>query len=154
MSDLSTAWLLAAGEELQLAMAQHEVMEYLSTPQLHFVPTTPVHSCNVIFWRDQIVPVVDLVELSGLGGNADHSGVAILAYQEFSKSPLMYVGLRVSTSPISIEVNDEDVCRWPEDGPELIGDLILTAFTHDGQTVGILNTSALCSTKFSEASMN
>jgi len=72
------AWLLAPHEHFKIALDESSVEEYIRDPQLYSVPDA-VNYCNeIILWRNNFTPVIDLSLI--LGGEAlDASHLAIVA---------------------------------------------------------------------------
>ena len=152
MSDeLSTAWLVDVCEGLQVAVAEREMMAYETSPQIRSLPLTP-HSCSqVVFWGDQIVPLVNLGDITAKELAATISAVVVMAYQTQPKTPLSYIAIGVKSDPVKIMVSDKQACDLPDNFPEDIWmPLALSAFSRNGQPVPILNIAMLCSREFHE----
>ena len=114
MSSITPAWLLPVGDNLQFSVGEHEAEAYIDGINLHKVPKTPDFCSQVVYWREMILPVVDLNKLIGdtLSINiadtyAKH--LFILSYQKEENTPLEYMAFRLSSAPEKIQVNDESI---------------------------------------------
>lgn len=151
MSDSNSAWLLDVGNDIQIAVAEPEMVEYLLAPQLHRLPLTPDYCSHVLFWRRLILPVIELsvlLDRSPTAGGA--SALTVLRYQKMSHAPLDYFALVVEKPPHRITVNDQQACDGPtsDHGIWQSSELVLTYFSQNGITTPILNLPYLTSEAF------
>ena len=121
----SKAWLLYPAPGVQMAVANNAVAEYVLAPQMHEVPLTPSHCSKVIFWRDQIVPVMNVGQLVG-APDFQSSGLSVLVYQPVPMEPLQYLAIWQNDSPDSVMVDDEQSCELPE-GHAALWDFVTSA---------------------------
>lgn len=143
---MSRAWLLIPYGVESFAVADHTVMEYLSTVQLHPVPLTPPHCRAAIFWRQRIVPLVDFSALSGQRAVTIPKAV-VLAYQTESGAPLVYIAVALREPPVRVSVSDEAACALPLENKALWQKVAVSCFARDGMAIPIVNVARLDSAK-------
>ncbi len=148
MPERSAAWLLVPGEGQQISVAQHEVVEYVDSPDIRQVPSAPQHCSSVLFWREQIVPLMDFRVLAGQDATAPIRAVVVLAYQTQARMPLAHVAIGVEQAPARIAVDDSQLCELPADNADLWEFLAMSCFSHEETPTLILNIAALCSAQF------
>ncbi len=148
MANVNHAWLLKPGANLQLAVPEYQMAEYVIAPDIAPVPLAQQHCRSVLFWRDRMVPLMELAQLTGGVDLPPLTGVVILAYQRQAGAPLEYVGVAVSESPARIQVDDERVCDLAEDYPDCLSAVSVSCFSHDGLPTVILNLERLSSQEF------
>lgn len=139
MSNTVPAWLLRVADNIQFSIGEHEATEYIDTPALHHVPMAPEYCNNILFWRDIMVPVIDMNILHGNSATTDYQHVMVLAYQEKEGMPLEYVAFTLASAPDKILVNDDDACELPESYPEILRPYVLSLFNYNNQVTSILD---------------
>jgi len=143
------AWILRLDGGQSWAVAGPQMIEYVVTPRYQRLALCAAHSDTVAFWRDTLVPLVDLPALSGAGA-AQRGAIAVLAYQSVPLQPLEYLGLWVAQSPAKALVSDAQGCVLPEQLREpALASLVLSCFEHGGVAVPVLDVQRLASTSFS-----
>jgi chemotaxis signal transduction protein len=138
------AWLLRAAGDVTLAVAQHEMIEYLTEARVQRVPLANAHCEHLAVWRDKLVPVLDFARLFIGGNGAVRRALSIVAYQPRAQQPLAYLGIWTDTAPSRITVSDDQACELPPDWcEERLQNLALSCFAHEERTVPILNLANL-----------
>jgi len=148
-SEITSAWLLAVSRSFSIAVAQVVVAEYILEPELKLVPGSIDYCNQVVNWRGEFIPVMDLSVLFGEEA-LDSSSIAVIAYQEYQGQSLQYAALKLSRGVEQIEVSDESMCDIPEDFPEIMRPLIDSIFSHDDQVVAVINLADLCNEGYSD----
>ena len=143
MSNTAPAWLLRVADNIQLSIGEHEATEYIAAPALQHVPMAPEYCKNILFWRDIMVPVIDLNILHGHSATTNYQHVMVLAYQEKEGMPLEYVAFTLASAPDKILVNDDDVCELPESYPETLRPYVISLFNYNNQVTSILDIARL-----------
>ena len=148
MAENSVAWLMISSGNKQFAVAEHEMIEYITSPVLHNIPLSPRYNTSIMFWREQILPVFNLGLLPGQVVDAPGNRLSVLAYQTRPREPLKYIGVTLCEAPSRIQVNDNQICELPEQDMNLWQHLTLSCFSHDGIATPILDITFLCSSEF------
>ncbi len=146
-----SAWRVVVGDGVQIAVADNEMFEYVVDPQLQSVPFTPIYCSNVMLWREQIVPVMDLSLLVSKPPSVKMPvTVAIVAYQTKPREPLEYLGLLTREPPVRVTVVDDQACDLPASDTDFweSKELALACFNCDGQPTPVVNIAHLCSERF------
>jgi len=134
MSDSNTAWLLDVGNDIRIAVAEPEMVEYMLAPRLHRLPLTPHYCSHVLLWRRLILPVIELTVLFDRSPSAGRAAaLTVLRYQKVAHTPLEYFGLLVEKPPHRIIVNDQQACDGPTSDHKIwqTSDLVLAYFSHN-----------------------
>lgn len=147
MNAHAKAWLLVPQGLPSLAVADHEVIEYLSVVEARPVPMAPLHVGAVIFWRDCIVPLMNFAVLAGQTSAAT-SKTVLLGYQREPATPLSYIAIALRESPTRVVVDDETACPLPESNAEFWQHLAKACFFHAGVAIPIIDIAVLCSAGF------
>ncbi|MEN8800350.1 MAG: chemotaxis protein CheW [Thiogranum sp.] len=148
MADVNYAWLLKPAANLQIAVAEYQMAEYVIDPQVEPVPLAPKHCRSVLFWQDRIVPLMELARLAGNNHAGPVESVVVMAYQNRARAPLQYVAVAVSEPPSRIPVDDEQICELADDYADSLRAVTLSCFSHAGQPTAILNLERLSSADF------
>lgn len=144
MSNTAPAWLLRVADNIQFSVGEHEATEYIDAPALQHIPMAPEYCKNIIFWRDMIVPVIDMNVLHGNFATTNCQHVMVLAYQEKKDMPLEHVAFTLTSAPDKILVNDDDACdELPESYPETLRPYVISLFNYNNQVTSILDISRL-----------
>ena len=139
------AWLLELGGDRLAAVALHELVEVLSRPRRFHVPLAYPTCHEVIVWRDEILPVVDLRHAAGAGarpGAGAASVTAVAAYQLAPGQRLRHGAFELNAMPKTIEVSDEMSCPPPGSG-EPLGALALACFSYQNLPVPVVDLARL-----------
>jgi chemotaxis signal transduction protein len=138
------AWLLQAAGDMTLAVAQHEMIEYLTDARSQRVPLANAHCEHLAVWRDRLVPVLDFARLFAGSKGASQRSMSVVAYQPSARQPLEYLGIWTDTAPSRITVSDDQACELPPAWrDERLQELALSCFAHEERTVPILNLANL-----------
>jgi chemotaxis signal transduction protein len=147
----SQAWLLDCGNSLSIAVGFNEMVELLQNHNSYTVPGSPGYCSSLLVWQNNsLVPVMDLAMLAGKKPTDNEVPfVSILRYQEAPRMPLQHLGLKVKTAPRRIQINDEQVCDFPQ-GPNFspLRPVTLSSVLHEENAVMIIDIAGLCSTEF------
>lgn len=147
----SQAWLLDCGNSLLIAVGFHEMVELLQNHNSYSVPGSPRYCSSLLVWHDNsLIPIMDLASLAGkkLADN-ETPFVSILRYQEAPRMPLQHLALKVTTAPRRIDIDDEQVCDFPQ-GPNFspLRPVTLSAVLHEENAIIIIDLARLCSAEF------
>ena len=147
---VSDAWLLEANDSLSIAIGDHEMVEFVQAAAISFpVPGSPDYCGHVVFWQNNLIPVIDMGVLLGKPALDASAFMSLVAYQQQPGSPLQYLAIKVTTAPEKILVDDAQVSEIPD---ELSNSLLMPAchscFTHGDRSVVILDIAGLCSAEF------
>lgn len=146
---ISSAWLLEPNDLLSMAIGDHEMVEYVHVSASFPVPGAPKYCNHVLFWKHNLVPVMDLGILLGKPAQGTSAFISLVAYQERPGSALQYVAVKVRTAPEKVRVDDSQVCDLPVEISEgVLMPLCLSCFNHGGKSVVILDIAGLCSGEF------
>ncbi|MDH3451749.1 MAG: hypothetical protein OEN20_04960 [Gammaproteobacteria bacterium] len=138
------AWLLRADDDVTFAVAQHEMIEYLTEARVQRVPLANPYCDHLALWRDALVPILDFPRLLRGAGVTIQRALSIVAYQPRALRPLEYLGIWVDAPPSRIAVGDDQACDLPQAWHDVrFAPLALSCFTHDDQPVPILNLAQL-----------
>ncbi len=118
-STTSRAWLLDFGKGLRAAIGAHEMSQVLLATQLYEVPCTPFYANEVFIFEDLILPMLDVAalisghpdELANLHSSSNIIGLSL--YQLNPTDPAHYAGMRLTTLPVNIFVDDDQFCELP-----------------------------------------
>lgn len=142
MSEVSVqAWLLEFARNRVAAVGLHELVEVLSRPKLFHVPMASRRCHQVLVWRDQILPVVDLAsELSGDLDEGEQAGAvtAIAVYQTVPGELLRHGALQLTVMPKTVTVADNMACALP-DSSSALGELAISCFSYDNFAVPVID---------------
>jgi len=140
---MTSAWLLAVSESFNIAVGEAVVAEYILQPEINFVPGSIGYCNEVLSWRGDFIPVMDISVLLGREP-LDAKNVAIVAYQEYEGQNLQYVALKLVTEVTQIEVSDESMCETPENYPEVMEPITDSLFIHQGKLTSVIDIADLC----------
>lgn len=142
MSEVSArAWLLEFSRDQVAAVGLHELLEVLSRPKLYHVPMASARCHQVLVWRDEILPVVDLgADPTSMPGDAPPSGAvtAIAVYQTVPGEPLRHGALQLNGMPKTITVADNLACALPESHSS-ISKLAISCFSYENLAVPVID---------------
>jgi len=139
----ASAWLLHAADNIQFCIGLHQAAEYIEAPSLHAVPLATDYCKNIIFWRDLIVPVIDMNILVGNHTMQNNQFVMVIAYQTKDNTPLEYMAFKLASAPRKILVNDNDVCQLPDTYPKQLKPFVLSLFKHNNKIASIFDIAQL-----------
>jgi chemotaxis signal transduction protein len=146
---VSDAWLLEPNDSLSIAIGDHEMVEYVQVPVSFPVPGSPGYCHHVLFWQDNLVPVMDIGVLLGQPAQDTSSFMSLIAYQQQPGSPLQYVAVKVRTAPEKIQVDDAQVSELSKEISDgILMPVCLSCFSYGNRPVVILDIARLCSAEF------
>lgn len=142
------AWLLDFGGDRVAAVALHELVEVLSRPRRFHVPLANPACHDVIVWRDEILPVIDLRAVYESSARPAHAAsvTAVAAYQLAPGQRLRHGALELGSMPKTIEVNDDMTCPAPGEGETPGGvpsELALACFRYQNLPVPVIDLGRL-----------
>lgn len=109
-----TGWLLSFSGGAQAVIGQRELLHLVERPELHEVPCAPAHGRQVLPWREDVLPVIDL----GVWSDRDAPGtqdpvVAIVGFLADTDTAPAFGALKLTATPRRIEVDDAWACALP-----------------------------------------
>jgi len=140
---ITSAWLLAVSESFNIAVAEVVVAEYILGSEVKLVPGSIEHCNQVLTWRSDFVPVIDMSVLLG-GQPLDCKHIAVVAYQEYEGQHLRYVALKLYSGIEQIQVSDGTMCEMPETFPEIMLPIVDSVFMQQDKLVSVINIADLC----------
>ncbi len=137
---LSKAWALDLGADLHAAVGIREMLHLVPSPELFDVPSTPYYCRQVVIWKDEILPVVDLAAwLTGGERRQQQSLVGIYAYQTRPGNSPQQGALLLSAIPRRISVSDDQASPLPHN-PERWREIACSCFTgKDGISIPVID---------------
>ncbi len=114
MSQSVSAWWLKTGGAYSLAVGQHELIEVVEAHEVIDLPCGPVFCRQVVSWREEILPLVQLSYLDGSGPDGQIQYFAIFAWQDAEGEALQHAAIALTSMPESILVNDQQIMEWSE----------------------------------------
>ena len=142
MSEVSAqAWLLEFSGNQIAAVGLHELVEVLSRPKLFHVPMASARCHQVLVWRDEILPVVDVgADPRSEPDDAPPGGAvtAIAVYQTVPGEPLRNGALALSGMPKTVTVADNMACALPESHLP-ISELAISCFSYENLAVPVID---------------
>ncbi|VAW92029.1 hypothetical protein MNBD_GAMMA22-2311 [hydrothermal vent metagenome] len=135
----SSAWLLHVANNVQFCIGLHQAAEYIEEPTIHSVPMAPAYCNHVLFWRDDIIPVVDINLLAGHPATQSRRFVMVIAYQVQDNAPIEHLAVLLESAPHKIQVNDKDACEIPKTYPERLKPYVMSLFKYKDEVASVLN---------------
>ncbi len=99
------AWLLTANQ-VRLTVASYEIIEVISEPQLIDVSAGPSYCRQLLLWREQLLPLVQVEKLQEDNANNQSQHIIVVAWQNKAGEKLEYGAMALSELPMSITVED------------------------------------------------
>jgi chemotaxis signal transduction protein len=137
------AWVLSPNRDFKIAVGESFMVEYVRDSLLHDIPGAFSYCNQVLLWRDNFVPVVDINLVLGDAPIGD-SHIAILVYQEYAGQLPQHVAIKVVGEVERVAVSDDTACDWSEDYPLEIQPIIESLFMHQDELVSVISVSDLC----------
>ena len=147
------AWCISLSNGQLLAVAQQQVVEYLTNVNACVVPHCNPHCNQVMVWRERVLP------LWGIDGNHDsaitqhHAHVLVISYRDQQSAhqqpqtepqpPGELLALSLSSAPLLISVRDEDQCLPAVSQQQYWRQAILACFQHQDKPVPVINFARL-----------
>ncbi len=135
----SSAWLLHVANNIQFCIGLHQAAEYIEAPALYNIPLAPAYCNNVMFWRDSILPVIDINLLAGRPATLLRQFVMVIAYQTQDNKPIEHLAVLLESAPHKIQVDDNDACSIPKNYPERLKPYVMSLFKYKNEAASILD---------------
>ena len=139
----SRAWLLTAN--VDFAVAERHMVEYLLSPQIIDVPLRSAHCAGVTIWRERWIPVLDMACVKptpAVAGAPTH--VVVLAYQFAPGEALHHGALVVHAPPREALVSDAMACPLP-DNLAALQHLVCACFSLEEKAIPVVDVTRLFS---------
>jgi chemotaxis signal transduction protein len=137
------AWVLAPSEHYKIAIGESFMAEYVRDSLLHDIPGALNYCNQVLLWRDNFIPVIDINVILGDGALND-SHIAVVAYQEYAGQRPQYVAIKILGEVERVTVSDDMACDWPEAYPPELQPIVESLFMHQEKLVSIVSIADLC----------
>jgi chemotaxis signal transduction protein len=147
----SNAWILSLENVQQVAIGQLEMIHLLPSPELFKIPDTPDYCHYMVFWQNELIPVMDVLTRAGIKSNFANKlwnrkdqdfYVAIIGYESESFSLPQYGGIFLAKKPVTMMVNNDQNSLLPEE-PEGWQDISTSCFSYKNNIIPILNLADL-----------
>ncbi len=136
------AWCLTLQNGHQLAIAQKQVVEYLTHVDAITVPDCNEQCQQVVLWRDKIVPLWGSEKIvDGITVQRHVLVVSFASGNELQQTELLALNLKLP--PVLVQVVDEDQCAPNEEQKQYWNKALLACFQYQGCPVPIVNFSSL-----------
>ncbi len=137
------AWLLTA--DVDYAIAERHMVEYVTSPHIIAVPLRPPHCVGVTIWRERWIPVLDLARIDPTSDtDGEFAHVVVLAYQFAPGEALHHGALVVRAPPREALVNDAMACPLPDDFAAL-QHLVCACFSLEEKAIPVVDVMRLFS---------
>jgi len=133
------AWQLTLSNRQPLAIAQEQMVEYLSHVDATAVPDCHERCAQVVVWRGHVLPV-----LGAVGQQLHHEHLMVVAYvsQENSTPKAQRIALSLLQTPEALVVTDEQQCEPSEEQQAYWGNSILACVLKQDEPVVIVDFAA------------
>lgn len=138
------AWLIHPLGFIPCAIAEYEIIQYLTNQMTYTLPHAALHCQKVVYWHDQLIPVMNL----SIPTKIHEEHIAMLVYQTMPNMPLQYLALAIDAPPVKITVSDQAACPLPQSNLALWEQCAKSCFLYQSIPTPILNIAALCTTQF------
>lgn len=146
MNQNPRAWLLRDSAHHAFAVSEIEMVAYDQSPLTYRVPASPLYCPELILWQQRLIPLLHMALLFEPHARGDNTHIGIFAYQTGSGSALDYLALSLNGAPQKIEVTENTVATLPHHyNDPLLRPLAISCFSHQGESVPILDISYLAS---------
>ena len=134
------AWQLTLTNRLSLAIAQPQVVEYLSHVDAVAIPDCHERCAQVVIWRGHVLPV-----LGATHHQLHHEHLLVVAYvtRNGGTSRAERIALSLLRAPEALVVTDEQQCEPDTEQLAYWGDAIQSCVLKDGEPVAIVDFAAL-----------
>lgn len=146
MTASAYAWILTDHSGHSFAVANVEMVEYLTEASPLQVPLSPGYSPAVIPWRDRLIPLVFYHRLFEPGSAATLHHIGILAYQRQPGAQLQHIAVELAQAPYRVVVTDEESGALPERYRDPVyAPLVRSVFNHNESPIPVLDVNYLVS---------
>ncbi len=146
MSQGVNAWVLNDLSGAAVAVAEVEMVEYITGTEILPVPLAPAHCPAVMPWRGRLLPVVRLERLFGEGGEEAIHHLGVLAYQLRPGEPLQHLAMVLGQAPYRVAVGEQPSAALPERyNSTAMAPLVRSVFTQGEDDIAVLDVGYLAS---------
>ena len=152
MTSSAYAWVLSDSSGNSFAVADVEVVEYITEAVINEVPLSPDHCPGEMPWRGQLLPVIYYDRIFGYHSPKEVQHLMVLAYQKQPGEPLHHVAVVLGNSPTRVVVEAQE----SESLPELYSmpayrPLVRAVFSNNGKLIPVIDLNYLVSPAFRDA---
>ena len=137
------AWLLTPHEHFKIALDESSMQEYIRNPQVYSIPDAVEYCNQIILWRNNFTPVIDLSLILG-GEPLDANHLAIVGYQEYAEQKPKHLAIKLISEVESVKVVDDAACSWPKEYPIEIQPIVESLFMNGDELISVINIADLC----------
>lgn len=148
MTASAHAWILTDASGHSFAVANVEMVEYLTEATTLTVPFSPAHCPAVMPWREHLIPVIMYHRLFSPDAAPPQElhHVGIIAYQRQPGEALLYLAVVLGQAPFRVVVSDEESEALPERYQDMTySPLVRSVFCHDKTPIPVLDVNYLAS---------
>lgn len=142
-----TAWALEVAPNYLIALSEQSVVEYIPEASVQTIPGTVDYCNNMLFWRDQYIPVFDFNQMIN-DSPLSTKKLAVVAYQEQQVGTPNFIAIKLFQEVEKIQVSDDQVVDWPDSYPIEIQPLVESLFEQNGVLLSVINIANLCNEGF------
>ena len=128
------------------ALPAHTTIELLEHPKAITVPGAAYYAVGLLAWQGGWIPMIDIDAMLRPSTTRPLARVPryalVVAYQEAPGMPVQHGAIALPQLPESVVVTDDSACSLPVES-DMWPLVALAAFTIDGRTIPILDTSRL-----------
>lgn len=135
----NNAWLLDFGDAGRAAVGMLVLLELVEQPETFRLPYTPPYCNRVFFWKDHLLPVMDVAARLGEAALQDKL-LAVIGYQ--SGEATRFGALLLASPPVAVTAANSAACPLPE-APSGWRQLSTSCFDFQGEAIPVLNLSRL-----------
>lgn len=144
-------WLFPLGSDYQIALSDHEMVEYVVDAEIIDAPFMPIFCKGMMLWRERLIPVLDINRVISRSAIDSSHHLCVVAYQDSPRTALHYVAIALDGMPVRLSVDDDQACMAPPEFVDHLSPLVLSAINITGRRIPILDISYLCSTDLRDA---
>ncbi len=153
MTASAHAWILTDLAGQRFAVANVEMVEYLTEAHIMNVPLSPDYCPAVMHWRERLLPIVFYHRLFAPGAAVSElHHIGIVAYQRHPGEPLLHLAVVLNQAPYRVVVTDEENEALPECYRDPVhSPLVRAVFSLDNAPVPVLDVNYLASSTLRES---
>lgn len=151
------AWCLKLSNQQTLAVAQQQVVEYLTHVSACVVPRSNPDCNQVILWRDRVVPVWGADPIADCTVTQQHVHILVISYLESvvqdesvakdgTEPNSALLALSLTMAPVLLSVCDDDRCQPSSSQLDYWQQSILACFQYQNNPVPVIGFSQLSRT--------
>ena len=116
--DKNTAWILQVSHHHRVAVGQRELLHLADAAETFDVPLAPAHCAQVVLWRDNLLPLMDIAYWLGVAStDGAKKYIGILGYQDKRGAAPQFGALWLAAPPVRATVSDDQACPLSPDAP-------------------------------------